>query len=267
MGIIDKLRKKENFTPAESALSDYILDHPDEAYRMSLQDLAKASYVSKPSVIRLYRKIGCSSYREFSIGMQLERIQSEHSDPIDDKQILNSSTSLYDLAEKIGILSKQVIDNCIYAIGKNSLDEIVGVINETDHVYIYVEDDVEMEVRSFCRQMTIIGMEPVMINDALNPDDLIGRISENDVLIVATSNRSTEENRKVLERLSELSAIKLLITTQNDPLAHSKADYIFFTYPDGNDMVRNNAYVSRTSLLFGLNILIICLYKIRNMKD
>ena len=57
MNLIEKLIKKENFTSTESSLADYITNNIDSVYRMSLQDLAKASYVSKPSVIRLYRRL------------------------------------------------------------------------------------------------------------------------------------------------------------------------------------------------------------------
>ena len=77
LNLIEKLRNKENFTSAESSLADYILNNIDDVYRMSLQDLAKASYVSKPSVIRLYRKVGCLNYQEFSIGLQLEKIRND----------------------------------------------------------------------------------------------------------------------------------------------------------------------------------------------
>jgi DNA-binding MurR/RpiR family transcriptional regulator len=264
MGIIEKLRKQENFTSAESSLADYILANLDEAYSMSLQDLAKASYVSKPSVIRLYRKIGCNSYREFSIGLQLERIESAGADQIDDLQVLRHTASLNELVEKIGILAKQIVDNCVRAIGKNGLDDIVNVINEAEQTYVYADDDIQMEVRSFNRRMKAIGMDPVMINEAEDMEAVISGIGENDVVLVATSNRPTSEDRRISERLFETAALKVLITTQDDPSINYKADYTFYTYPNGNDLVRNNVFVSQMSLLLGLNIIQICLYKIRN---
>ena len=75
MNTIEKLKKKENFTGVEISLADYILKNIDHVQNMSLQELAAASYVSKPSAIRLYRKLGFKNYREFSVALQVEKIR------------------------------------------------------------------------------------------------------------------------------------------------------------------------------------------------
>ena len=264
MSIIEKLRKQEGFTSAESSLADYIIDHLDSVYYMSLQDLAKASYVSKPSVIRLYRKIGCSSYREFSVALQVEMIKKKDGTQIDDSEAFSSTTTLNELAQKIGVLSKQIVDNCMRAIGENGLDDIVNVINEADNVYVYADEEIELEVRSFNRRMYSIDMSPIMINDVKDPDLLIASFRDEDVVIVASSNMGSEENRRIRKLIEEAPALKILITTQDDPEDHFDSDYTFFTYPNGSDFVRNNIFVSQMSMLLGLNIIQISLDKIRN---
>ena len=122
MNLIEKLQKKENFTSAESSLADYILNNIDNVYRMSLQDLAKASYVSKPSVIRLYRKVGCTNYREFSIGLQLEKIKTDDPGTIENSKVFMESKDLYEFVQKVGVLCKQIVDNCIHSIDEDSIE-------------------------------------------------------------------------------------------------------------------------------------------------
>ena len=263
MGIIEQLRKQENFTSAESALADYIIANLDDVYRMSLQDLAKASYVSKPSVIRLYRKIGCNSYREFSIALQVELLNGGKITSDDDVTDLSGSASLYELAGKIGIIARQIVDNCISAIDSEGLDDIVNVINEAEHVYVYADEDVKLEVASFNRRMSFIGMDPMMINDVEDKKALIDTINDEDVVLMVSSNRGTDEDIAIRKMIESAPALKILVTTQDDPALHFKADYIFFTYPHGNDFVRNNIFVSQMSLLLGLNIIQISLCKIR----
>ena len=267
MGVIEKLRKKEGFTSAESSLADYIIDHLDTVYYMSLQDLAKASYVSKPSVIRLYRKIGCSSYREFSVALQVERINRNGGSQIENGEAFSSTATINELAEKVGVLSKQVVDNCIKAIEEKGLDDIVHVINEADNVYLYADEEIELEVRSFNRRMYSIGMSPIMINDVKDPDLLIASFRDEDVVIVASSSMGSEENKRIRRLISDSPALKILITTQNDPECHFDSDYTFFTYPNGNDFVRNNIFVSQMSMLLGLNIIQISLDKIRSENN
>ncbi len=57
MSVISKLKKQENFTFVESTLANYIINHIDTAYKMSLKELADVSQVSKPNVNRFYRKV------------------------------------------------------------------------------------------------------------------------------------------------------------------------------------------------------------------
>ena len=163
MNLIEKLIKKENFTSTESSLADYITNNIDSVYRMSLQDLAKASYVSKPSVIRLYRKVGCSNYREFSIALQLERIRSGSTTNFETNQAFMESGSLYESVEKLGVLSKQIVDNCINSIEKSTLENIVHALDQAETIFLYPLGDVDGELTIFTKQIEKIGKNVVSV--------------------------------------------------------------------------------------------------------
>lgn len=261
MNIIEKLKNKEGFTSAESSLADYVVENVNEVYRMSLQDLAKASYVSKPSVIRLYRKIGCKSYRDFSIALQLERIKDEVSAELDNEEVFLPSMPLREFAEMIGQLSKQIIDNCMMAIDNDELDDIVHALFDAKKIYVYADGDIKMEVKSFSNRMSMMDREPIMINDAKDPQKMISSIGENDVVVVVSSLADNSDYDKMIEFIYETSALKILITTQEDPNKRFEPDYAFYTYPNGNDFIRNNIYISQMSLLLGMNIIQACLLK------
>ena len=267
MSVIDKLKKKEGFTSAESSLADYIISNISEVYRMSLQDLAKASYVSKPSVIRLYRKIGCKSYRDFSIALQLEKIRTDGSAQIEDGQAFRQSQSLHEFAEKIGQLSKQIIDNCLMAIDKEELEDIIRVLNDASRIFVYADGDIEAEVRSFNNRMIKTGLNPIMINDCDDVQKLIASIQEDDVVIIVSSKADNESYDKTIEFLYETDALKILITTTDDPDKRFEPDYAFYTYPNGNEFIRKNVYISQMSLLLGMNIIQACLLKYRRIDN
>ena len=50
--------------PAERAVAQFVRDHLDEAAEMTVGQLAQATQVSQPTVIRFSRKLGFSGYRE-----------------------------------------------------------------------------------------------------------------------------------------------------------------------------------------------------------
>ena len=248
MNVIEQLKKKEGFTSAESSLANYIVNNLDEVYRMSLQDLAKASYVSKPSVIRLYRKIGCRSYRDFSIALQLEQITKGKNIEIDSTNAFIEKQSLGEFAEMVGQLSKQIIDNCIAAIKKDELEDIIRVLNDATRIFVYADGEIITEVRSFNNRMSKMGVEPIMINDVDDPQKMIASIREDDAVIIISSLAENDSFNKMIEFIYETDALKILVTTFEDPNKRFQS-------------------ISQMSLLLGMNIIQACLWKLRFEKN
>lgn len=265
MNLIEKLKNKDNFTAAETSLAEYILNNIENVHRMSLQDLAKASYVSKPSVIRLYRKVGCTNYREFSIALQLEKIRMDNQAPIENSSVFFETENNMELAEKICLISKQIVDNCLAAIERKSLDGIVEALYRAEKIYLYHLKNVEDEARTFVNRMSSINREPIVIDRNGDYQSQINAIGKNDaVIIVSFGELDTDDD--ILNMLGKSEAPRILVTTMNDPYYRVDSDFIFYTYPNGNDFIRNNEFVSRMSLLLGLNIIQSCLNK-KAMKE
>ena len=55
--VFEQLREMKGFTNQEQAVSRYILEHTEEILPMSAEELAKAAYTSKATVIRLSKNL------------------------------------------------------------------------------------------------------------------------------------------------------------------------------------------------------------------
>lgn len=62
--VIDELRRGTNFTESEKIISEFILNHPNEFQQMNSEELAKETFTSKSTVIRLCKKLNMSGYQE-----------------------------------------------------------------------------------------------------------------------------------------------------------------------------------------------------------
>ena len=260
MSLIEKLESKENLTAAESALADYILENLDSVYRMSLQDLAKASYVSKPSVIRLYRKVGCSNYREFSIALQLERISTyEANNSIEYEDLISDSGSTNETVGKLGIISKQIIDNCVNSVDSLKLDKITDALFDADQIYIFsCGNDLE-NPESFADYVGEFMKRPIVINSQADPEKMIDSFTKKDAALIILGNENNDSD-ELQEKVFASNATRILITTANEPENKYPVDYVLYSYPTGSDMIRSHAYVSQLSITMGLNIIYTCLY-------
>ena len=55
--LLEKLQEHKNFTAHEKDVAEYILSHLDQISELSAGELAKASYTSKATVVRLSQKL------------------------------------------------------------------------------------------------------------------------------------------------------------------------------------------------------------------
>ena len=62
--IIDKMCALKNLTSQEKAVVEYILDNPKDLLDMNVSELAKASYTSSSTVIRLCKKLEVKGFAD-----------------------------------------------------------------------------------------------------------------------------------------------------------------------------------------------------------
>lgn len=71
--IIEKLIDQDCLTETEKHIANYLLDKSNDIENLTSTELGKKSYTSQSAVMRLYKKIGVNTYREFISALILER--------------------------------------------------------------------------------------------------------------------------------------------------------------------------------------------------
>ena len=257
MSVTEEIRNKSNLTNVEVSIANYILNNLSEAAEMNMQELAESAYVSKPSVIRFFRKLGYKNYRDFTIALQLDEIQQKENRKIDDGTVFFESKTAKEYAVKMGKMSKQIIDNCIFALDNRTLNNIITLISSAERIFIFCASQLRYEVDSFKERIKDVAKITEL--DQSN----ITEPGDKDVIILATCENGTIDKNILKEYLNTHSK-KILVSAQDNSLLRSSADEVLYTYPDGNDYIRNNLFVSQMSILFGLNIIYGCLLRERS---
>ena len=68
MKILQQL-KENRYIESEQQVIDYLLDHLEDLTLLSINDLAKNSYTSNATIIRLCHKVGYQYYRQFKLAL------------------------------------------------------------------------------------------------------------------------------------------------------------------------------------------------------
>lgn len=71
--LIEKMYEEKNYTHSEILIKNYILDHLDDFYTMTADELAKETYTSKATVIRFCKKVtDGKGFQEFKLMLLTE---------------------------------------------------------------------------------------------------------------------------------------------------------------------------------------------------
>lgn len=89
--IIYKLKEQKGFSSVEREIANYILSHSNQIINTSIRDIARETFYSPSTIIRLCKKIGMSGYLEFRISFNSE---------------INSKTDTYKIYELFYIYSQ-----------------------------------------------------------------------------------------------------------------------------------------------------------------
>ncbi|MCD7894781.1 MAG: MurR/RpiR family transcriptional regulator [Erysipelotrichaceae bacterium] len=135
--IIEQLKDENNLTDSEKLIANYLLDESNNINNMTSTHLAKATFTSQSTVVRLYQKMGFKSYREFMAVLAVERkdfFRAEHLFNTENSNTLSSYEEAQNMLTKI---YDNTITNTNHKIDRNTMIRICNRIFNASVVDIY----------------------------------------------------------------------------------------------------------------------------------
>lgn len=158
--------KQAGLTKTEEAIVSYIAANADEATRMSLHELASASYTSPASVTRLSRKLGYASYSEMQLGIARELAENGSLVPIDADFPQIDGSSAVQLASTLATLEVQAIRSTQRLMERTSLTPIVNEIVRRRMVCVFGMGFSNTCLHAFVANMQRLGYTVITETDA-----------------------------------------------------------------------------------------------------
>jgi DNA-binding MurR/RpiR family transcriptional regulator len=137
MMIIDKLERMDNFTVQEKEVAKYILENPGKIKDLSTEELAKMTFTSKATVVRLCKKLETKGYNDFKIKLSTEHLEiSRTKEVLKDEPITELST--YDeIIETIPNMYYSAITNTKLMLNPNIINRVLNRLKEANKIDLY----------------------------------------------------------------------------------------------------------------------------------
>lgn len=132
-----KLREQSRlFSTTEQEIAVHILENPQLVVDMSIHELAKHTFSSASSIVRLCNHTGYSGYKEFRKAVTYELAMREQSKRVEQKEIAHSD-SLQDIIDKITYANIVSLEETRELMDTNALRSCVDMIKKAKVIYLF----------------------------------------------------------------------------------------------------------------------------------
>ena len=247
-----RMRKiKDDVSPTQKIILDYIIENPHKVTKMSIRDLAHNTYASSSTIVRLCRLVGFDGFIELkqAILVDLATLESydsnkdiEESNSID--QIISKVTesNINSLKETKAIIDEKTIETCIDLLAKSRNVIIFGIGSS----YCVGED-------MFLKLLRI--NHPCQLSEDLHSQRVMAKNSTNDdVALIFSYSGETKEMIESLKLCKENNTPTIAVTRYAKTPISNNADYVLYVSA-AEPLFRKGAMSSRIAQLNIIDIL------------
>lgn len=244
---------KSSLSPTEQEITEYMLLHPEEVIDVSIQELAKRTFSSPSTIIRMCRRVGFDGFKEFRKAVTAElALRKESRDS--HREEITRSDSLEDIIEKITYKNIMSLEDTKNLMDTETLRQCVELVRNARMILLFGLGASLCAAKDAYLKFLRLN-KPCAINEDWHSQLLQARnTTPDDLGIVFSYSGVTVEVIECMKAMRE-NGTKIIAITRcvASPVA-DLADYKLYTAAD-EAVFRSGAMASRISQLTVLDIL------------
>lgn len=261
MLLIDKLRMQKDLTNTEKRIADYILQNLTTIPAINVADLAKNTYTSHSSVIRLAQKMGFDGFRDFRVAVsEIAHSDIYRSNPVDANFPFLPQDSTKEIAKKIADLTINTVQRTYAQLDDQVLDDAAELLAKAERIFLFAQGDSQIRARSFQNKLVKINKFLIIADEYADEDWNAASLTSNDCAIFITYRARVPQYERMMKHFinENIPAILLTGNSQSNliPLA---AQSIVFTQEE-MDYVKVSTFSSQVAFEYILDTLFSLLY-------
>lgn len=257
--IIQKLSDSKLFSNTEHEVAVYIREHRNDICKMSIHELAKETYSSTSTILRLCKKLGYEGFSDFKIAFNSEISKTKHHATIDNLDFpFQQDDSYENIVDNIFKLYTTSITEAIENFDLENMRRITTHLDQANIIDIYGQGSSRASADEFKEKMMRLGKTICMeagyteqIHQAINSD-------KTHYAIVISHSGNNLETLKIINILKRKEIPMLAITNNSDTyLARIAQDKIFTEVSEAKTLISKiETFGSNVAVQFILD----CLY-------
>lgn len=229
MLISDRLHEKTNFTNVEINIAEYLLENQDQIKNQSAHYIANQLYTSPSMITRFCQKIGYQGFNDFKEAyLQEIAYLKSHFDTIDPNYPFKYNDKNIVVANKIGSLYHEIIDDTLVLLDHDSLQNAINALKQSQVIYLYSAGVQADLAKTFKDKMLKIGKN-VVLETRMN--EIFYRAlfaDKNDLFIIISYSGEVESLLRGVEKLKERNIPIIAITSYGKNSLSKLASHVLY---------------------------------------
>lgn len=242
--------KYNSLSKSEKKIADYVLETGYKVSEMALAELAKATSVSDPSVVRFTKALGYKGFSDFKAHV-LRDWGKESSIPQTDKFVdlnISPEDKLESIPQKIVSSSMKGLEDTMKIFNYGAYEEAVHTISKANRIEVFGVGTSGSIALDFVSRLIRIGLNARYFADNHLEQLSLVSLGKNDVAIAISHSGSTIDAVDSLKIAKEAGATTIALTNYKASHISKFADIDLLT-GDHETTFYSETMVSRMSLL------------------
>lgn len=253
-------QNRKPLSASEQVIVDYITANKEEFTGMKIGELAKATYTSNATIIRLCRKLGMEGYtqlREYVIkAIETEKYTKKS---VDFTKPIENDRNALDVISSMSSLYIDSIDVIRSSLRASDIQTIAEILYHSKRQFLYAFGDTQATCEGFINKMIKLNYFPIMGTARSDYHAISERLTSQDAVIIATYSGSDDQFRSFLPIIRSSGAKIIAVTANKNSLAAKAAD-ILLLFPNEEQDEKIATFYSQLAFTYIFSILYSMLY-------
>lgn len=252
--VLLKLREiKGNLSNSEKNVVDFIIKNSEETIELNIRQLASKTFSSPSTIIRIFKKINLSGYKEFKKNLIYE-IATAKLEQSRQSNNISENDDLKTIIDKIIIQNIQSLEDTKHIIDEEKLLECINLINKSAKILLYgIGSSLNVAKDMYLKFLRLD--KPCIYNEDYHSQILQAINSQkDDIAIIFSYSGQTEEMIRCIKILKENNTKTIAITRYGESPISKIVDYNIFI-ASNETIFRSGAMSSRINQLTIVDII------------
>lgn len=262
MSIMTQLEFELDFSESEKNIARYILEYQEDILELTIQQLAKKTYTSPATIVRLCHKLGLQGYGDFKIKYSAE-LQAEHKikNRINVNFPFTKEDDSYQIAGKLASLHQEAIEDTLSLIDFKQLEKIIEILDHAKRIFIFGAGNSMLAALEFQHKMLRIG-KLVEIREIVGEQIFLAyNCQPHDLAIIISYSGETAELVELASILKSQKVQVIGITSLGDNQLSKYCHYILNTGSREKIFNKIAPFSSKTSITYLLDLVFAMIFQ------